>query len=75
MSEKTTIQIDVNLKDILAKMIVEKNDSFNSIVWRLIKNQKQSPSEDMKTANVDKYGKASISRTLAGRTIEWRVKE
>lgn len=28
-----------------------------------------------KTANVDKYGKATISRTLSGKTIEYRVKQ
>lgn len=31
--------------------------------------------EMFKTAKVDKYGKASISRTLAGKTIEYRVKQ
>ncbi len=75
MVEKTTIQIDVELKDTLAEMASEKMESFNSIVKRLIKNQKPATTEDMKTATVDKYGKASISRTLAGRIIEWRVKE
>lgn len=35
-----------------------------------------APIEPMKTAKIDKYGKAMISRTLAGKTIEYReVKE
>lgn len=73
MSEKTSIQIDVQVKDILAKMGA-KGESFNTILKRLIDSNKQSPVECMKTATVDRYGKASISRTLAGRTIEYRIK-
>ena len=34
----------------------------------------QTNSTEFNEATVDKYGKASISRTLAGRTIEWREK-
>ncbi len=30
---------------------------------------------EMKTAVVDKYGKASISRTLKGQVIEYRLKQ
>ncbi len=35
----------------------------------------QTDSTEFKEATVDKYGKASISRTLSGMTIEWRVKK
>lgn len=35
----------------------------------------KTKSTEFKTAKVDSYGKASISRTLAGKTIEYRVKQ
>ncbi len=35
----------------------------------------QTDSTEFKEAKVDKYGKAMISRTLAGQPIEWRVKK
>ncbi len=74
MSEKTSIQVDVEVKDTLAKMGA-KSESFNTILKRLIESNKQASTEGMKTAIVDKYGKAMISRTLSGRPIEYRIKE
>lgn len=71
MSEKTTIQIDKDVKNILDSMGF-RNESMNDIIKRLIEKRN---TETMNTAIVDKYGKASISRTLVGKTIEWRVKE
>jgi len=35
----------------------------------------QTNSNEFNEATVDKYGKASISRKLAGKIIEWRMKE
>lgn len=35
----------------------------------------QTPSTEFNEAIVDMYGKASISRTLAGKKIEYRVKQ
>ncbi len=74
LSEKTSIQVDVEVKDTLAKMGA-KGESFNIILKRLVESNKQASVEGMKTAIVDKYGKAMISRTLAGRHIEYRIKE
>ncbi len=73
MNEKTSIQIDIEVRDILAKMGA-KGESFNTILKRMIESNKQAPVEGVRSAIVDKYGKASISRTLAGRTIEYRAK-
>ena len=74
MSEKTTIQIDKELKNILEGM-GSKNESYNKIIERLIDKSKLASDVNLRTATVDKYGKASISRTLAGKTIEWRAKQ
>lgn len=74
MSEKTTIQIDKELKNILDGM-GSKNESYNKIIERLIDKSKLASDVNLRTATVDKYGKASISRTLAGKTIEWRAKQ
>ena len=35
----------------------------------------QTNSNEFNEATIDKYGKASISRKLAGKIVEWRVKE
>ncbi len=35
----------------------------------------ETKTEEMRTAVVDTYGKASISRTLKGQVIEYRVKK
>lgn len=74
MGETTTIQIDRDVKDILDTMVISKKDSYNDIIKRLIEKSKLVSSEGFRTANVDSHGKASISRTVANRTIEWRVK-
>ena len=73
MTEKTTIQIDKDVKDILDTMGSRK-ESLNDIVKRLIEKSKQVSNDSFKIAVVDSHGKATISRTLAGKTIEWREK-
>lgn len=74
MSDNTTIQIDRDVKQILDRMGV-RGESMNDIIKRLIDISNNSNTVDLKTATVDSHGKASISRTLAGKTIEYRVKQ
>lgn len=74
MADKTTIQIDKDIKNILDSM-GSKNESYNDIIKRLIEKGKSANTEDFKTAKVGSSGTASISRTLAGCTIEYRVKK
>ena len=59
------------------KWLLENRGAGNvkELVDELIKAKKRASSENMKVAEVDSHGKASISRTVAGKTIEWRVKE
>ncbi len=56
-------------------------DSWDDAIQKLLNKAKiaNSKTEDtqfkgFKEASVDKYGKAMISRTLAGKIIEWREK-
>lgn len=61
MGDHWTDVIETVLK--LAKQATIKTDSTDAT------NQ-----TEFKDAVVDKYGKLQISRTLSGKTIEWRVK-
>lgn len=46
-----------------------------TIQTRQISKTNETIQTEFKEAIVDKYGKASISRTLAGKTIEYRIKQ
>ena len=74
MSEKTTIQIDKELKNILEGM-GSKNESYNMIIERLIEKNKLASVDNLKTATVDKYGNVYIGKPLVGKTIEYKVKQ
>lgn len=78
MSEKTTIQIDKEVKTTLSSM-GKKDQSYNDIVIALIEKTKYintvSGTEEFRTANVGIAGKAFISKKLVGHVIEWRVKQ
>jgi glycosylphosphatidylinositol transamidase (GPIT) subunit GPI8 len=86
----TTVKLkEETLKEL--KSFGAMGDSWDDAVQKLLKKVKESTSEtkstnetkstvetkstEFKTAKVDSYGKASISRTLAGKNIEWRVKQ
>ena len=59
------------------KWLLENRGAGNvkELVDELIQTKKRASNENMKTAEVDSHGKASISRTVAGKIIEWRMKE
>ena len=71
---KTTIELDVDVKKALANM-GKTGQSYNEVLKEVIEDAKRARGMEMKTATVDAHGKASISRTLAGKTIEYRVKQ
>lgn len=73
MGETTTIRLSLGLKDELDAM-GSKKDSYETIIRRLIDESRKSP-DKMNSAVVDKWGKAMISRTLAGKPIEYRIKQ
>lgn len=71
MSDKTTIEVSKDIRDWLASL-GSKNESNDTILKRVREVYKTKKLDE---AVVDQWGKASISRTLAGKTIEYRVKQ
>lgn len=71
---KTTMELDVEVKKALGDM-GKTGQSYNEVLKKVIEDAKLAREMNMKTAIVDNHGKASISRTLAGKTIEYRVKQ
>ncbi|KAB2942418.1 MAG: hypothetical protein OIN84_20555 [Candidatus Methanoperedens sp.] len=74
---KTTMELDVEVKKALGDM-GKTGQSYNEVLKKVIEDAKLAREmniKNMKTAIVDNHGKASISRTLAGKTIEYRVKQ
>lgn len=59
------------------KSIGRMGDHFNTVIKKLIDFylDRKTDEASFNTALVDQWGKASISRTLAGQTIEYRVKQ
>jgi hypothetical protein len=79
----TTIKLkEETLKEL--KSYGAMGDSWDDAVTKVLKKAKESPSEtkfngetkstEFKESTVDKYGKIMVSRTLAGKIIEWRAK-
>ncbi|KPQ41098.1 MAG: hypothetical protein MPEBLZ_04354 [Candidatus Methanoperedens nitroreducens] len=71
------MELDVEVKKALGDM-GKTGQSYNEVLKKVIEDAKLAREmniKNMKTAIVDNHGKASISRTLAGKTIEYRVKQ
>ena len=70
MSDKTTIEVSREIRDWIASLGSknESNDTILKSVREVYKYMK------LTEAVVDQWGKASISRTKAGQTIEYRIK-
>lgn len=71
MSDKTTIEVSREIRDWIASL-GSKGESNDTILKRI---REVFKSKKMDETVVDQWGKASISRTLAGKTIEYRVKQ
>ncbi len=79
--QNTTIKLKLEqIEELRAYGIM--GDHWPDVIDKVLKLAKQTKNQtsntnqtEFKEATVDKYGKASISRTLAGKIIEWRVKE
>lgn len=71
-ADTTTIRVSLQLKDEL-EALGTKKDHFEDILRRLL-DEHNKRIEEMHEAVVDQWGKASISRTKAGQTIEYRIK-
>uniref|UniRef100_A0A6M3LLL4 Uncharacterized protein n=1 Tax=viral metagenome TaxID=1070528 RepID=A0A6M3LLL4_9ZZZZ len=58
------------------KSIGKMGDHYNTVIKRLIDSylDRKKDEASFDTAVVDQWGKASISRTKAGQTIEYRIK-
>ncbi len=72
MGETTTIRVSLSLKDELESLGTKK-DSFEDILRRLL-DERNKRLQETNEAVVDQWGKAMISRKLAGKTIQYRVK-
>ncbi len=69
MSDKTTIEVSREIRDWLASL-GSKNESNDSILKR-VRDVYNKKTRKMNVTYVDQWGKASISRTLAGTNILW----
>lgn len=90
IKQNTTIKLKLEQIEEL-KTYGVMGDHWSDVIEKILKLAKQATNQtisnnipiatnqtdatEFKTATVDKYGKASISRTLAGKTIEYRVKQ
>lgn len=72
MADTTTVRMSYELKDEIESLGTKK-DTFEEIIRRLL-DEHNKRREEMHEAVVDQWGKASISRTKAGQTIEYRIK-
>jgi negative regulator of replication initiation len=70
MSDKTTIEVSREIRDWIASL-GSKGESNDTILKRVREVYKTNK---LTEAVVDQWGKASISRTKAGQTIEYRIK-
>lgn len=71
MTDTKLIRVSPEHKAVLDSMTIRKDESYDGIIGRLIDAYKRSP-DKMNEALVDQWGKASITRTLAGQKILWR---
>ncbi len=70
-NETTTIVVLKSTRDLLARF-GKKKESNDTILQRILKTHNPNP---MSEAVVDNQGKALISMSVAGKTIQYRIKQ